>query len=101
MEYKIIWQPTANTTFYEEIDFIFLKWNSKEVLKFIDLVKTNLVRLSENPALGRYEVKFKLNSFVISKQTTLYYRFFEDKETIELFVFWNNSKNPNDLIKLL
>ncbi len=46
---KINWQPTAYTTFYEEIDFINLKWNNKEVIKFMELVDVNLERLSNNP----------------------------------------------------
>jgi len=38
MSYTIIWQPTALNTYVEEVDFIFLKWNFKEVQKFQNLV---------------------------------------------------------------
>ena len=40
-------------------------------------------------------------SIVISKQTTLYYNFNPLIKIIELHIFWNNSKNPADLAKLL
>lgn len=40
-------------------------------------------------------------SLVISKQTTIYYRVNMEKCVIEIIVFWNNLKNPDNLIKLL
>ena len=36
--YRIIWQPNAEISYEEEINFIFRKWNEFEVLKFQDLV---------------------------------------------------------------
>ena len=45
--------------------------------------------------------KIKICSILISKQTTLFYDFDENTKIIDLYVFWNNSKNPVDLIKLL
>lgn len=76
----------------------FLKWNLKEVEKFEFLVDAELKRLSKNPNLG-INHKDNIYSLHISKQTTLYYRIMSD--SIELLLFWNNSKNPNELMKLL
>nr|WP_315158358.1 type II toxin-antitoxin system RelE/ParE family toxin [uncultured Flavobacterium sp.] len=101
MSYSFIWQPIAEYTFFEEIDFILLKWNVKEAQKFKDLVDENLLRLSKNPAIGNYKKELKIYSILISKQTTLYYDFDKNTKIIDLYVFWNNSKNPADLIKLL
>lgn len=101
MSFTIEWQPTAENTFHEEIDFIFLKWNINEVKKFEELVNENLERLSLNPNIGTFIKEFRLYALVISKQTTLYYNFDYTARIIELNVFWNTSKNPNDLIKLL
>lgn len=101
MSYTIQWQPTAENTLNEEVDFIFLKWNFKEVQKFEKLVNENLKRLSLNPEIGIYNNEYEIYSLVISKQTTLYYSFDSILKIIELNVFWNNSKNPADLIKLL
>ena len=101
MSYKIIWQPNSELTFQDEIDFIFRKWNIKEVQNFINLVFENLKRLEENPRIGNYSSISGIHSLVISKQTTLYYSFDESKRVIDLHVFWNNQKNPEDLIKLL
>jgi hypothetical protein len=101
MSYSFNWQPIAEYTYYAEIDFILLKWNKKEVQKFKDLVDENLLRLSQNLSIGIYKKDLKTYSILISKQTTLYYDFDENTKIIDLYVFWNNSKNPVDLIKLL
>lgn len=101
MSYNFRWQPISEITYYAEIDFILLKWNVKEAQKFKDLVDENLLRLSNNPLIGIYKSELKMYSILISKQTTLYYDFDENAKIIDLHVFWNNSKNPVDLIKLL
>jgi hypothetical protein len=97
--FEIYWQRLSEITFSEEMTFIFSKWNQFEVDKFSFLVHKNLDRLATNPFLGK-----PINSvykIVISKQTTLYYKVSESDKRIDLLVFWNNLKNPADLIKLL
>lgn len=101
MSYSFKWLPIAEFTYYAEIDFILLKWNVKEAQEFKDLVDENLLRLSDNPLIGIYNKELKTYSILISKQTTLYYSFDVNTKIIDLYVFWNNSKNPVDLIKLL
>ena len=56
MEYKIVWVPLAVETYMEEIDFIFLKWNQKEVDDFVMLVDENLISLNKT-----LEDKLKVN----------------------------------------
>lgn len=101
MIYDFKWQPNSEISYYEEVDFIYLKWNFATVQKFQDLVLESLVRLSKNPEIGIYKIELEAYSLVISKQTTLYYNFNSESHIIDLYVFWNNSKNPNDLMKLL
>ena len=101
MIYKFHWNSNAEITLQEESFFILLKWNAEEVQKFIDLVEENLKRLSKNPKTGIYNKELNVYYLVISKQTTLYYDFSIQTNVIELYVFWNNLKNPQDLIKLL
>lgn len=101
MSCTIIWQPTALNTYVEEVEFVFLKWNFKEVQKFQDLVIENLERLSKNPEIVIFNNEFKVYSLVLSKQTTLYYNFNSNTKIIDLYAFWNNLKNPDDLTKLL
>jgi len=101
MSYKIDWDSTALDIYFEETEFILLKWNSNEVQKFKVLVGENLERLSKNPKIGICNSTLKVCCLVISKQTSLYYSFFIKTKVITLHVFWNNLKNPEELAKLL
>jgi hypothetical protein len=97
--FKIYWKSLAEITFSQEMIFILSKWNQKEVDKFAFLVDENLSRIVQNHFIGQ-PIK-SIYKVVISNQTTLYYKVIESDKTIELLVFWNNQKNPSDLIKLL
>lgn len=101
MSYTLIWSSIAIDSYIEEAEFILLKWNIKEVDKFKTLVEESLIRLTLNPEIGIYNKISNVYSFVISKQTTLYYSFNMETKNIRLHVFWNNLKNPNNLSKLL
>jgi plasmid stabilization system protein ParE len=101
MKYSFNWDSVALESYIEETEFILLKWNYKEVEKFKRLVEQNLERLSKNPEIGTFNKKFKVFTVVISKQTTLYYSFNNEQKVIEIHIFWNNLKNPEDLNKLL
>ena len=101
MKYSFNWDSVALESYIEETEFILLKWNYKEVEKFKILVEQNLERISKNPEIGTFNKEFKVFTLVISKQTTLYYSFSTEKKVIEIHIFWNNLKNPEDLNKLL
>ncbi|MDD2986326.1 hypothetical protein [Flavobacterium sp.] len=45
MSFHIDWTFSALNSYYEEIEFIYFKWNQKEVLKFEKLVENELERL--------------------------------------------------------
>lgn len=91
MGYKIFWVPLAVETYMEEIDFIYLKWNQKEVDDFVLLVDENLKRLSINPFIGH--IHKNVYKIVISKQTSLFYKIIEKDKKVELVYFWNNKKD--------
>ena len=100
MIYKIEWTFRAEISFFEEAQFILQKWNIYEVNKFESLVENELKRLSIHPMIGNFKVD-NIYSLSISEQTTLFYKINKDLSLIELLLFWNNLRNPNDLIKLL
>ena len=91
MEYKVVWVPLAVETYMEEIDFIFLKLNQKEVDDFVILVDENLKRLSINPLIG--QIHKNVYKIVISKQTSLFYRIIEKDKKVELVYYKNNKKD--------
>ena len=92
--YSIHWSKLAEITFSEEMDFIFEKWNQKEVDKFGLLVQNGLLSISENPKIAKKESENQLFSFFISKQTTIYFKISEIDFRVDLILFWNNKKNP-------
>lgn len=92
---EIVWTETAELTFQAELDFILKKWNTKEAIKFTDLVDETIENLKEFPLLGRYSDSGDFY-LVISKQTTLIYRLVESN-VMELLLFWNNKQNPENL----
>lgn len=100
MIYKIEWTFRAEISFFEEAQFILQKWNINEVNKFESLVEDELKRLSINPKIGNFKGD-DIYSLSVSEQTTLFYKINKDLSLIELLLFWNNLRNPDDLIKLL
>jgi plasmid stabilization system protein ParE len=94
MKYKILWTDLALISFYEEIDFIFLKWNLKEVEKFNQLTLIELERLSLNPTISK--VIDNNYSLALSKQTTLYFKITEELKTIELLFSGTIKKIPKN-----
>jgi len=100
MIYKIEWTFRAEISFFEEAQFILQKWNIYEVNKFESLVEDELKRLSINPTIGNFKGD-DIYSLSLSEQTTLFYKINKDLSLIELLLFWNNLRNPDDLIKLL
>ena len=99
--YSIHWSTLSQITFTEEIEYIFKKWNQTEVDNFGLLVQENLTRLSKSPKIGNRYSNNNIYYFVISKQTSLFYKISEDELRIDLILFWNNKKNPKNLDKYI
>jgi plasmid stabilization system protein ParE len=101
MTYKVYWTSHATLTYAEEIEFIFEKWNLKEVEKFILLIDDFIRKISTFPFIGRKFIKRDIYSFVVSKQTTVFYKLRPDEQRIDLLFFHNNKRNPDYLMKVL
>lgn len=101
MGFRVYWTPVAELSYFAEIDFIFLKWNSKEVSVFIILIDDFIAKLAQNPHMGRFVKEKDIYSFVVSAQTTLYYKIYSDLQRIDLLLFHNNKRNPKDLLKYI
>ncbi|WP_299676259.1 hypothetical protein [uncultured Dokdonia sp.] len=93
--YKIEWTLRAELTYEAEINFILLKeWPFKEVEKFIALVEDKIQLLRAGTITGKTSSIEDVRILVISKQTSLAYKIFEDELRIELLTFWNNTVDP-------
>lgn len=96
---KVIWGEKAKQSYAEELEFIFKKWNTKEVEKFMLLVNDYLEKLKSGIIEGKNSHKTGIKSLVISKQTTLFFDVNKTENSIELLLFWNNKRNPKLLKK--
>lgn len=97
---QIIWSVEANYTFNKELDFIYNKWTINEVNDYIYLVEKFINNLKKGVLKGKI-LPNNMRSFVISKQTTLFFTYDEDRNVIKLLLFWNNTQNPKKLKKIL
>jgi len=95
------WTNLAEISYENELNFIAEKWTINEVIKFMDLTDNFIKTLEKGVLIGKISFKTKIHSFVISKQTTLFFDYQLDKKTIELLLFWNNSQDPKKLKELL
>ena len=101
MSIEVSWTTLAKLTYYEEIDFIDLKWNLQEVEKFVLLVEDFVKRMSNGIVVGKPYPNNNVNSILISKQTTVFYRKYLAKDEISLLLFWNNEKDDRTLKRIL
>lgn len=98
---KVVWTDLADLSYDDELDFIYRKWTFKEVNDFMDLVDEFIKQLESGILSGKVSPKTNMRSFVISKQTTVYFDYYEDRDLIELLLFWNNQKDPLKLKEFL
>ena len=98
---KVFWTPEAIETYGQELNYIQQTWGQKTMLKFSKRVE-NCIRLLQNGTIeARYSKKTDVHFFVISKQTSIVYRIYTSKNQIDLLLFWNNKRSPNNLKKFL
>lgn len=98
---KVVWTDTADLSYFKELNFIAEKWTDREVDNFMVLVDEFVEKLESKTLQGKILSHENMRSFVISKQTTLFFNYFEKSEIIELLFFWNNSQNPKELENIL
>ena len=94
---KIVWSENARLSYAEELEYIAKKWTINEVTDFMDLVEGFTSKLKTGTIEGRISPKTNIRSFVISKQTTLFFDVNEAQGMIEILLFWNNKMNPKEL----
>ncbi len=94
---EVVWSSECKISYFKELDFVYEKWNEQEVENFILLVEEFVERIERGILQGKTLHNKNLKSFVISKQTTVFFDYCEDEKIIELLLFWNNSQNPKSL----
>lgn len=96
---KILWTKKAQTSFDQIIEFLQEEWNLNSAIKFVQKTNSFIETLKEQPKIGRPEkVKKDLRSFVLSRQTTVFYRI-KSNEVVILLKFFDTRQNPLKRVK--
>jgi len=91
---KILWTKRAQKSFDQIIEFLQEEWSLNSAIKFVQKTNSFIETLKEQPKIGRPEkVKKDLRSFVLSRQTTVFYRI-KGNEVIILLKFFDTRQNP-------
>jgi len=99
---KVLWTPTARTTYLEIIEYFEENWSNREILRFNSKVEKTIKQIEKNPRLfvaSKHDENIR-RGFVV-KQISLIYRIVPEKNQIHLIAFWDNRRNPKNLKYLL
>ena len=92
----IIWSPSSEKDFESILEYLYIRWNRKVILKFINKVDDAIDLISENPKLfPLINEELQIRKCVITKQNTLFYR--EVNKNIEVVRLFDSRQDPKKL----
>jgi len=90
----ILWTKRAQQSFDEIVGFLEKEWSLNSAINFVRKTNHFIDILKEQPKIGRPEkVKKDLRSFVLTRQTTVFYRI-KSNEVIILLNFFDSRQDP-------
>ncbi len=90
------WSPRADETYGEILEYLSEQWGLQVAIRFMDEVEHTIELIRQFPRMFEASPSHPtIRKGFITKHTTLFYEIKDD--TIELLVFWNNRRNPDDL----
>lgn len=92
MTFDIIWSPQALEDYFQNIEYLELKWSNKEVRNFIEATDAAISIISKSPNTFRFADYNDVRQVPIMPQITLFYR--ANSHSVQLIRFWNNYQNP-------
>ena len=95
---KIILSNIASRRLEKLLNYLELEWSLKVKNDFIKKLDKSLKQIQKFPESGQQTIFVKgLHRLVVTKQTSLIYRF--DSKTITIVTLFDNRMNPNNLKK--
>jgi len=92
----VYWSPRADETYSEILDYLSSKWGIQPTINFMDKVEQTIELISKFPNMFESSPSHpNIRKGFITKHATLFYEIKDDN--IELLVFWNNRRSPNEL----
>jgi plasmid stabilization system protein ParE len=98
MALNVRWTPESEDTISDIINYLEQEWTEKEIRKFAQKTQKIILQIAKNPKMYKATGNEEIRRAVITKQTSLFYHINEVSNLITLLAFWDNRKNPNDLI---
>jgi len=96
LERKVVISKTAEKKLEKLFEYLLEKWSEKIKAEFIQKLENNIEIIRVQPEIFPESKKGKkLRRCVITKQTTLYYRF--NSKRINVVTIFDTRQNPNKL----
>jgi plasmid stabilization system protein ParE len=100
MKREIVITKTAEKRLNDLLEYLEQAWSIKVKLKFISKLEQRLEIVQDKPeAFPSSKVKTGLHKCVITRQTTIYYTF--DEQKIYVLTIFDNRQDPNKIEKEL
>ena len=98
MTLHVVWSLKAEETFDAVINYLKANWTLREVNNFISETEHQIERISSFPFSCPESSKYKnVHRCIISKQTSMVYRYKSRKSVIEIVTFYDNRSNPKKI----
>lgn len=98
MKRTIIFSKNAEKKLLELLDYLGAKWSDRVKNKFISNLDKVIYLIQIEPEIfPKSEISKKYRKCVLSKQTTIYYKF--NTKRVEIIAFSDNRQDPNKIKK--
>ncbi len=95
---EVILSKRASNKLSKLLDYLEKEWSKKVKLSFLRKLDKALAQISDYPdSAPKSELIKGIHRFVISKQTTIYYRY--NSKSIQIVTFFDTRMNPKKIKK--
>jgi plasmid stabilization system protein ParE len=98
MKRTIIFSKKAEKNLFELFEYLEIKWTEKVKKKFITNLDKVIYLIQIEPEIfPKSELNNKYRKCVLSKQTSIYYKF--NRKRVEIIAFFDTRQDPNKIKK--
>ncbi len=99
MKREIIFSKKAEKSLIDLLEYLELKWSVKVRDKFISKLDKSIYLIQNDPEVfPKSQVNKNQYRYVLSKQTTIYYRY--NSRQIRVLAFFDTRQNPTKINKI-
>lgn len=98
MKRMIIFSKNAEKSLFELFEYLEIKWSKTVKNKFISNLDKVIYLIQSDPEIfPKSELNNKYRKCVLSKQTTIYYKF--NTKRVDIITFFDTRQDPNKIKK--